>query len=479
MTREHIQFVTGRLAAFSLRKVLEALAPQVGFDYTIDVLGITVAALMTPEWIAKRVAEIDAATRVLVPGYCSGDLAPITAACGKPVERGPKDLRALPAFFGRKPAALDDYGKYDIEILGEINHAPRLTRDVILRKARALAASGADLIDVGCDPGEPWSGVGDVVRMLRDDGLRVSIDSLNPTEIAAAARAGAELVLSVNSSNVAAAADWGIEVVVVPDDPHELVGLDATVERVAAAGIPLRIDPILEPIGFGFAQSLGRYLEVHRRYPDAEMMMGIGNLTELTDADSGPINVLLLGFCQEIGIRSVLTTEVINWARTSVKECDLARRLVRYAVATKNLPKRVEERLVMLRDPKLFEYGTEDLDKLAAEIRDDNYRIFAEQGELHVLSGGKRLHGEDPFDLFDAMEAERRKPLEPSHAFYLGFEMAKALTALTLGKQYRQDQALDWGFLTRPEESHREKKRRLEAERATAEPGLPPEEPSS
>lgn len=207
--------------------------------------------------------------------------------------------------------------------------------------------------------------------------------------------------------------------------------------------------------------------------------MGIGNLTELTDADSGPINVLLLGFCQEIGIRSVLTTEVINWARTSVKECDLARRLVRYAVATKNLPKRVEERLVTLRDPKLFEYGAEGLDKLAAEIRDDNYRIFAEQGELHVLSGGKRLHGEDPFDLFDAMEAERRKPLEPSHAFYLGFEMAKALTALTLGKQYRQDQALDWGFLTRPEESHREKKRRLEAERATAEAGLPPEEPRS
>ena len=80
--------------------------------------------------------------------------------------------------------------------------------------------------------------------------------------------------------------------------------------------MPLRIDPILEPIGFGFAASLGRYLEVRRRYPDAEMMMGIGNLTELTDADSAPINVLLLGFCQELGIRSVLTTQVINWARS-------------------------------------------------------------------------------------------------------------------------------------------------------------------
>jgi hypothetical protein len=31
----------------------------------------------------------------------------------------------------------------------------------------------------------------------------------------------------------------------------------------------------------------------------------------------------------------------------------------------------------------------------------------------------------------------------------------KAHTALTLGKAYRQDQALDWGFLTEPEASHR------------------------
>jgi hypothetical protein len=33
--------------------------------------------------------------------------------------------------------------------------------------------------------------------------------------------------------------------------------------------------------------------------------------------------------------------------------------------------------------------------------------------------------------------------------------MAKAVTALTLGKEYVQDQALRWGLLTRPEASHR------------------------
>ena len=47
------------------------------------------------------------------------------------------------------------------------------------------------------------------------------------------------------------------------------------------------------------------------------------------------------------------------------------------------------------------------------------------------------------------------KGLDASHAFYLGYELAKATTALTLGKQYEQDEALDWGFLTRAERKHR------------------------
>src|SRR5207253_4893726 len=119
---------------------------------------------------------------------------------------------------------------------------------------------------------------------------------------------------------------------------------------------------VLEPIGFGFAASLGRYLEARRRFPDAEMMMGIGNLTELTDADSAPINVLLLAFCQELGIRSVLTTEVINWARSSVRECDLARRLVYHATSHHTLPKRLHPRLVILRYTKLLRPGSPPLE---------------------------------------------------------------------------------------------------------------------
>ena len=308
---------------------------------------------------------------------------------------------------------------------------------------------------MGCDPGDPWPGVGPTVRALIDAGHRVSIDSMNPLEIAAAVRAGAELVLSVNSGNREAAKDWGCPVVAVPDVPATLAGLDETVELLAAAKIPLRIDPILEPIGCGFAASLGRYLDVRRRYPDAEMLMGIGNLTELTDADSAPINVLLLGFCQELSIHSVLTTAVINWARSSVEECDLARRLVHFAVAHRIPPKRLDDGLVMLRDPAVPQFGQEYLDQLAREIRDHNYRLFAEAGQVHAVTAGRHWAQTDPFLLFEQLAAAAARPIDANHAFYLGYEMAKAFTALTLGKDYRQDEALDWGFLTRPENSHR------------------------
>ena len=327
MPAEHIHFVTGRLAEHSLRSMIDSLSATLGFTYSIEVLPITVAALMTPEWIARRIHVPGETTRVLVPGYCSGDLEPIASVAGIPVERGPRDLRELPAFFGRAPIPAD-YGAYDIEIIAEINHCPRLSLAEILGEARKLKADGADVIDVGCNPDGPWSNVGETVRALVAEGFRVSIDSLDPREIGPAAKNGAELVLSVNSSNRESACDWGCEVVVVPDDPRSLIGLSDTVEYLAANNVRLRIDPVLEPIGFGFAQSLGRYLTVRDLYPDAEIMMGIGNLTELTDADSAAINTVLLGFCEELGIRSVLTTQVINWARTSVRECDLSRRLV-------------------------------------------------------------------------------------------------------------------------------------------------------
>ena len=327
--------------------------------------------------------------------------------------------------------------------------------------ASKMRNDGATLIDVGCEPNSCWAGVGAVVSALVAEGHRVSIDSLNPAEISPAVAAGAELVLSVNSSNREAAPDWGCEVVVIPDDIRDIHSMEETIDLLASKNAPLRIDPILEPIGLGFAASLERYMQARRRWPEAEMMMGIGNITELTDVDSAGVNVVLLAICQELQIRSVLTTQVINWARTSVKECDIARRLVHYAINQSVPPKHLSEELVQLRDAKVLEFGLEQIEELALNIKDNNYRIFAEQEKVHLLGSGKHFSDADPFVVFDQLAESGAANLDASHAFYLGYEMCKAMTALHLGKQYSQDEALDWGFLTRPEiDRHRLKKRR-------------------
>src|SRR5216110_363089 len=142
MPREHIHFVTGRLAEYALRPVVASLAQRIGFEYSIDVLPITVAALMTPAWVARHVRIPAQATRVIIPGYCEGDLGPIESLTPAAVERGPRDLRDLEEFFGQATIQ-QDYGAYDIEILAEINHAPRLSLAEILHEARLLRDAGA------------------------------------------------------------------------------------------------------------------------------------------------------------------------------------------------------------------------------------------------------------------------------------------------------------------------------------------------
>ena len=145
------------------------------------------------------------------------------------------------------------------------------------RQARRFRDEGADVIDLGCDPGSRWDGLKEAVAALREEGFRVSIDSFDPAEVADAvggrgragpqrrrqqSRAGRRLGRRRSSRS--------------PTVPGTLEGLDETIAFLGSRGVPFRIDPIIEPIGFGFAASLGRYLEIRRRYPEAEIMMGVG-----------------------------------------------------------------------------------------------------------------------------------------------------------------------------------------------------------
>ncbi len=419
------------------------------FEAQVAVMKITVAALMTTPWIARFLEVPPDTDLVLLPGLCEGDVEEVRARVGVPVEKGPKDLREIPRYFGRAAAAAD-YGAYRIEILAEINNAPRLTRPAITAAAEYFRASGADVIDVGCTPGLAFPELGPVVRELREAGMRVSIDSFDRSEILTAVEAGAEMVLSVNRSNLEVArelAGTGATAVVIPDLGEGIETLGPSIEALEGWDVPYLVDPIIEPIGFGFMASLERYAEVHRRYPDAGQLMGIGNITELTSADTTGVHAVLIAICEELGVRAVLTTEVIPWARGAVREIDIARRLMHHAVSHRTLPKGVDDRLVTVKDPAILAYDEAELRRLHAAVTDPNFRIFTDAATITVFNDTIFVRGDDIQEIFAQLGVD-----EATHAFYLGRELMKAKLAITLGKTYRQEGALAWGYLTPPDD---------------------------
>jgi dihydropteroate synthase len=442
-----VLFVTGKLAEPALRSTLASM--QAPFATELAMLPITVAALMTTEWIAKHLTVPPGTDLVLIPGLCEGATASIANRFSVRVEKGPKDLREIPEYFGQA-AAREDYGAWDIEIIAEINNAPRLPRDAILREALRFRDSGADYIDIGCTPGLVFPELGSVITELVSAGMRVSIDTFNAGEIRTAVDAGATLVLSINASNLDVArelAGRGVRAVVLPDFGAPLESIVPTLDLLSELEVPFLIDPIIEPIGFGFTASIERYADARRRWPGAEMMMGIGNITELTAADSTGVNALLVAMCQELGIRAVLTTEVIPWAHGSVREIDVARRLMYHAVTKKVVPKRIDDRLVTVKDPKILEYGEAELRELQSRITDPNFRIFTDRDTITVLNRDLFVRGTDIQEIFSQLGVD-----EATHAFYLGRELAKAKLAITLGKTYRQEGSLSWGYLTPPDD---------------------------
>jgi len=404
---------------------------------------ITVAALMTTDWIARFLDVPEAVTRIMIPGLCEGEVEVLSERFGIPAEKGPADLKALPSWFGQADARAD-YGARDIRVFAEINHVPRLERDRVIELAHYYRDAGADVIDLGLSLGRNWLREGPgVIGALRDAGFALSIDTLDPEEILMADEAGVQYVLSLNGSNRHLAERLSATPVLIPDTPEDLDSLDATIAHLEALGKPYLVDPIIEPIGAGFAASLGRYLDVRARHPDAEMFMGIGNLTELTEADTTGVTALLIGFCQELGIRNVLTTEVIEWARGAVREAVIAAQLMHFAHTHATPPKHIDGRLLTVKDEEFRPYSEAELRELQAQVTDPNFRIFADADWIYVFNADRFVKGTDFNAIFDQLGVD-----EATHAFYLGKELMKATTARALHKNYRQESPLDWGYLT-------------------------------
>jgi dihydropteroate synthase-like protein len=440
-------FVTGKLADQALRETLRALPAEI--PHEVRTLGITVAALLNTDWTARHLDPGDCDV-VMIPGLSRIDEAELARRLGRPVERGPKDLRDIPAWFGLK-AVREGYGEHAIRIFAEVNEATRLPDRKVLAVATRYQLSGADVIDVGCVPGDPDPDrVGSLVRLLVREGFTASVDTFDVAEGRAADAAGASYLLSVNSTNIDLVRDLRTTPVLIPDFGQGLDSLARNVEAAEARGCRRYIlDPILEPVPFGLAPSIVRLAECRRRWPEAELLTGLGNLTELLEADSAGVTALFVGVMAELGIRHVLTTEVANWCRGAVRELDRARKLMHYAVTRKVLPKGIDDGLLVAGDRDPHYPSEAELRRMHASLTDPNYRIAIDGRSIYLFNAGRFLKGTDIRALFDAVREDLgHEPV--GHAFYIGRELMRAQTALTLRKAYIQEEPLRWGYLDDP-----------------------------
>jgi dihydropteroate synthase-like protein len=437
---EKILFLTGHLAERRLRRVLtEMAAPE--FVWDIRDIGVQVAALMTTDLIERRLHKgVLGADRVLVPGHCAGDLVALSGALGVPVERGPEDLNDIPAHFGQEKRAID-LSRHDVRIFAEIVDAPSRTVSDIIARAGAFAADGADVIDLGCLPNTPFGHLEEAVAALHQAGFSVSVDSADLDELRRAGSAGADFIFSLSEATLSLADEMAAVPILIPAAPGDLDSLCRAAEAIEKRGRPYILDSILDPIPFGFAASLARYAELRRRMPAARILMGIGNVTELTEADSTGVNATLFGIIAELGITDVLAVQQSPHCRTAIREADRARRIMHAAKEAGRLPVGIDGGLLALRARRPFTATPADIAETAAEIRDANFRIEVAADGIHLYNRDGHHVAPDAFALYPKLGVAA----DGAHAFYLGTELMKAQIAFELGKRYVQDEPLDWG----------------------------------
>ena len=214
---------------------------------------------------------------------------------------------------------------------------------------------------------------------------------------------------------------------------------------VQSKNIDFFADPILDPIHYGFAESIQRYIKLRKSFPNIKIFMGTGNLTELTDCDSAGVNAILMGLVSELSINAVLVVQVSDHCKNSIRETDAARKIMFFSKINKRLPFRVDNSLMALSERKPTRKTAKEINELKSYIKDKNFRIYLGESGVNVFNSSLHVVDVDPFNFYDGLKVDD----DASHAFYLGVELARAQIAWELGKDYDQDNELKWGVASK------------------------------
>lgn len=357
---------------------------------------------------------------------------------------------------------------FPMRILGEIANAPQLTDDELLTKVEYYLDSGADMIDIGMHAGEnnPTT-AHHMVKLIKDNyNTTVSIDTMNPNEIKAGLKGGADLVLSLDHGNYEKVIEdiWEYEAkaVIIPTNyktgyiPQKAIkkvksleNLDKKCSKITTIA-DLLLDPINSP---SMTESISAYKLYRERNPKKTMFFGVGNVSELLDADSNGVHAILSGIAMELNINILFTPESSFKTKGSIKELKTASDMMFLAKIKENIPKNLGIDLINYKDKYAKDdmiINTEDIPEIKAVadgkfIPDTkgSFKIIVEDNTIKavlykdyvktcVISGttARAIYEEIlRRDLISRME----------HSAYLGMELEKAEIALKLDKTYIQD----------------------------------------
>ena len=518
-----VLLITGLLA----KDMVTHYAQKSNVKAKVLALKVPVAALLTPKYIAKETEKLDLRDfdMILVPGLIRGDASIIEDTTRIPTFKGPRYAADLPTVLDilgqvklskKTPACyllknelqrkalqemylaeknrdtlLKNTGNmlirelavgrdFPMRIMAEIIDAPLLSDDGIQVMARRYVKLGAEIIDVGMVAGESRSS--DARRAVKAAksvvNVPVSIDTLDPDEAREAVSAGADIILSVDAGNVENMATFASKVAVVviptnhrkgyfPKEAEERVSLlEENIRKARKLGITRIIgDLILDPVNMpGIIKSLVAFNKFAKRNLDVPLLFGVGNVTELMDADSVGINALLAGIASEIGASILLTTEKSDKAKGSIEELAIASKMMFLAKRRSSVPKDLGLNLLILKDkrtreePYSREIEPETQIITAAEKRKPPlfdpkgcFKIMIDRANdgiaaLH-FSASKRdkptviIKGKTAEEIY-AKIVEMGLVTRLDHAAYLGSELAKAEISLETGKEYIQDSPL-------------------------------------
>ncbi len=510
--------ITGTLAENTVKQY----AKQSNTPTQTIALNVQVAAFLTPQIISQALKKqnLKDITIILTPGQMPGDTKTITETLGVPAFKGPRYAADLPVLLDclgevelsttipacdllrekMQQIALAELNKVEanrnellkklghiqignlpvgkelpMRVLAEIVDAPLLETTEIKRLAKQYVASGANIIDVGMCAGQtrPEDAKRAIEAVKAAVKVPVSIDTLNPIEIEAAVKAGADLILSADAGNLKAIAHFAKDVAVVIIPTNESKGifsrnpqtrvrmLERLIKQAKQLGFTKIIgDLILEPPHT--LDSFVAFQEFNRRNPDVPLLIGIANVVELFDADSTGLNALLARLSSEVNVDILLTTEETPKARGSVHEVALAAKMMFLAKKRDSVPRDLGLNLLMLKD-KVERALTYDVGKAKViEAKPENdacvemdpcgvFRIMVDrEGGYIVALHYASADAKEPTYAIQGKSAETvlfkivnlKLVSQLSHASYLGCELAKAEVALRSGKEYLQDSAL-------------------------------------